>query len=71
VKKILFIQHGETDRPGLLEESLCAGGIALQIAHPYVGEPLPATLEAFSGLAVGGGGQGAYEVEKYPARIDC
>lgn len=66
MKKILFIQHGETDKPGLLEESLSAGGIGLQIAHPYLGEPLPASLEAFSGLAVGGGGQGAYEVDKYP-----
>ena len=66
VKKILFIQHGETDKPGLLEESLCAGGIGMDIAHPYLGELLPASLESFSGLAVGGGGQGAYEAEKYP-----
>ncbi|MFA7343392.1 MAG: gamma-glutamyl-gamma-aminobutyrate hydrolase family protein [Terrimicrobiaceae bacterium] len=66
MKKILFVQHGETDKPGLLEESLLAGHIGIDVTHPYLGQPLPASLVAFDGLAVGGGAQGAYEADKYP-----
>lgn len=72
VKKILFIQHGETDKPGLLEGSLSSSRVGIEIAHPYLGETLPASLDAFSGLAVGGGAQGAYEADKYPyLRQEC
>ncbi len=66
VKNVLFIQHGETDKPGLLADALAACNVGLQICHPYAGEILPDCLTAYSGLAVGGGAQGAYEVEKYP-----
>ncbi len=66
VKKILFIQHGETDKPGLLAETLGRSHVAIEIAHPYLGEALPASLDLFHGLAVGGGAQGAYESDKYP-----
>ena len=72
VKKILFIQHGETDKPGLLAEALERSRVAVEIAHPYLGEKLPASLEAFGGLAVGGGAQGAYETDKYPyLSLEC
>ena len=66
VKKLLFIQHGETDKPGLLAETLDCNRVAVEIAHPYLGETLPASLASFDGLAVGGGAQGAYEADKYP-----
>lgn len=66
VKKVLFIQHGEWDKPGLLADALSSCHVGLEILHPYTGEVLPECLEAFSGLAIGGGAQGAYEVEKYP-----
>jgi len=66
VKKILFIQHGETDKPGILQESLGKSGVGIDVAHPYRGENLPASLQEYSGLAVGGGAQGAYEEAKYP-----
>ena len=66
VKKVLFIQHGETDKPGLFAETLCRSHVAIEIVHPYLGGDLPAPLDLFDGLAVGGGVQGAYEVEKYP-----
>ncbi len=65
-KKILFVQHGETDRPGLLIEAVNACRVDLEIARPYAGENLPDSLREFHGLAVGGGAQGAYEVGKYP-----
>lgn len=66
VKQILFIQHGETDKPGLLEAALGASRVGLKIVHPYAGENLPGNLADFSGLAVGGGAQGAYETDRYP-----
>lgn len=65
-KKVLFIQHGETDRPGLLSETLAGCRVDLTIAKPYLGDCLPDSLDGYDGLAVGGGAQGAYEVEKYP-----
>ena len=65
-KNILFIQHGETDRPGLLFEAVNTCRVGLEIVRPYVGESLPDSLQEFHGLAVGGGAQGAYEVGTYP-----
>lgn len=66
MKKVLFIQHGETDKPGLLAEALGRGPVQMETIHPYLGQPLPQSLDGFSGLAVGGGAQGAYETGKYP-----
>ncbi len=66
VKKVLFIQHGDTDKPGLLADALMARGVALEVRHPYLGESLPDSLAAYDGLAIGGGAQSAYEQEKFP-----
>jgi GMP synthase (glutamine-hydrolysing) len=66
VKRVLFIQHGDTDKPGLLAAALESRHVALEIRHPYLGEDLPANLEGFDGLAVGGGAQSAYEIEAFP-----
>jgi len=65
-RRVLFIQHGETDKPGLLGEVLAERGIGMDILRPDLGEPIPDQLGIHSGLAVGGGAQGVYEVEKYP-----
>jgi GMP synthase (glutamine-hydrolysing) len=72
-KKVLFIQHGEPDKPGLLGEALRDSGIALDVLRPDLGEIVPSRLSGYSGLALGGGGQGVYEKDKYPylqAEID-
>lgn len=66
VKNVLFIQHGETDKPGLLHDVLTGRGVGLQVVRPYLGEQVPESLDGFVGLAVGGGGQGVYEQDKYP-----
>jgi GMP synthase (glutamine-hydrolysing) len=65
-RRVLFVQHGETDRPGLLGEVLSARGVAMDVLRPDLGEPIPVSLDAYSGLALGGGAQGAYEIERYP-----
>lgn len=66
MKNVLFIQHGETDKPGLFSETLSRNRIGLEIARPYLDQRLPVSLESFDGLAIGGGAQGAYEGDKYP-----
>jgi GMP synthase (glutamine-hydrolysing) len=66
MKKVLFIQHGNVDKPGLVAEVLAELGIELSVVHPYAGEALPLDALSFDGLILGGGGQSAYEVELYP-----
>lgn len=66
MKRFLFVQHGEVDKPGLLAEVLAEGGICLEVAHPYAEGCLDARLEDFDGFAFGGGGQSAWEVERHP-----
>ncbi len=65
-KRILFIQHGDTDKPGLLGEVLEGLGVACDVLHPYLDQPIPANLGDYAGLALGGGAQGVYEQDKYP-----
>jgi GMP synthase (glutamine-hydrolysing) len=66
MKKVLFIQHGDVDKPGLLAEVLADLGVAMCEAHPYDGDVLPDAAAPFDGLVLGGGGQSAYEVERFP-----
>jgi len=66
VKRVLFVQHGEVDKPGLAAEELAAAGVGLCVAHPYAGDVVPGGLEDFDGLVLGGGGQSAWQVEAYP-----
>jgi len=66
LKNILYIQHGEADKPGVLAETLHRLDVGLDVARPYLGEALPDDLSCYAGLALGGGGQSAYEIEKYP-----
>jgi len=65
-RRVLFIQHGETDEPGLLEEVSIAAGCAFEILHPYRGDEIPAVPHGIDGLALGGGAQGVYEQDAYP-----
>jgi len=66
MKNVLFIQHGDVDKPGLVAEVLADLGIPLRVVHPYAGEALPEDASHFDGLVLGGGGQSAYEVERFP-----
>lgn len=66
LRKVLFVQHGETDKPGLLGDALRDRGIGLEIVRPDLGQAVPTSLTEHSGLAVGGGAQGVYEMEQYP-----
>jgi GMP synthase (glutamine-hydrolysing) len=65
-KRVLFIQHSDVDRPGLLGETLDDIGLPLDVIRPDLGQSVPESLDAFAGLVFGGGPQGAYEQERYP-----
>jgi GMP synthase (glutamine-hydrolysing) len=65
-RAVLFIQHGEVDKPGLLGDTLEAAGIPMSVIRPDLGQTIPEGLEGFAGLVLGGGSQGAYEQERYP-----
>ncbi|MFM8982038.1 MAG: type 1 glutamine amidotransferase [Spartobacteria bacterium] len=64
MKRVLFVQHGDVDKPGLLAEALAESGVGCEVFHAWRDGAFPA-LEEFHGLALGGGGQSAWEVEKY------
>ncbi len=66
MKRVLFIQHGDTDKPGLLGEVLDGLGIEMDVLHPYVGHQLSPSLKGYDGLALGGGAQSAYEQDIHP-----
>lgn len=64
--RLLFIQHGPRDAPGLLAEVARERGAAWEVVHPWRGETLPESLAGWSGLALGGGTQSAYQESDYP-----
>lgn len=65
-KKLLFIQHGDSDKPGLLAEVACDRGITMDVLRPDLGDPVPDHLHGYAGLALGGGAQAVYEQDLYP-----
>ena len=65
-KSVLFIQHGDSDRPGLFADALEREGVDVRIARPDKGEILPGNARGFDGLALGGGAQSACQTEKFP-----
>jgi GMP synthase (glutamine-hydrolysing) len=66
MKRVLFIQNGEQDAPGLFAKVLLDLGVALDIVNAGCGESTPVDLDPWAGIAVGGGGMSAYETERYP-----
>src|SRR5580700_5619391 len=70
MKRVLFIQNGEQDHPGLFAKVLRDHGVALDIVNAGCGESTPVDLDRWAGIAVGGGGMSAYETERYPFLSD-
>jgi GMP synthase (glutamine-hydrolysing) len=66
MKRVLFLQNGEQDHPGLFAKVLREQGVALDIVQAGCGEKTPADLERWAGIAIGGGGMSAYETDRYP-----
>ena len=66
MKSVLFVQHGEVDKPGLLAEEMDRCGIRLEVVHPYAGDCLKDAMKVFDGFVFGGGGQSAWDIARYP-----
>lgn len=63
MKRVLFIQHGFEDGPGLFAKTMAECDVELSIVHPWKGETIPRDLEGFTGLALGGGSMSAYDAD--------
>jgi GMP synthase-like glutamine amidotransferase len=59
--RILVIRNHDVSPPGLLLGHLERRNFAVDMAHPYRGEPLPESPDGYAGLIVLGGPQDAYD----------
>lgn len=66
MSRVLYIQHGEHDHPGLFATTLHQHGVPLEILHVWRGDPVPTRPEAWAGLVLGGGYMSAYQMERFP-----
>jgi GMP synthase (glutamine-hydrolysing) len=66
MKRVLFVQNGDTDAPGLFAEALNDRGVGLDVVHAWSGEIVPDGVERWSGVVIGGGAMSAYEGEEFP-----
>jgi GMP synthase (glutamine-hydrolysing) len=69
MRRVLYVQNGDTDEPGLFAEVLQNRNLALDIVHAWSGEPVPRDLTPWSGVAIGGGSMSVYEDSSFPFLI--
>ncbi|MFD0330495.1 hypothetical protein ACFQZC_25580 [Streptacidiphilus monticola] len=55
VPPVLVVQHEDGTGPDLVGEQLTLLGLSLDVHHPWAAQPLPTTLDEWSGLLVLGG----------------
>jgi len=72
MRRVLVLQHVACESPGLFVELAAEAGIALDVLHPYAGDPVPRDLEerGASALLVLGGPMGVYDVARHPHLAD-
>src|SRR6478735_5013977 len=66
MSRVLFIQNGEHDHPGLLARVIEEAGLEMDLIHAWDGDPVPTVANGWSGIVIGGGYVSAYEAEQYP-----
>lgn len=64
--RVLFLQNGDQDAPGLFAQVLREQGAEVEIIHAWQEEAVPATAEGWDGIAIGGGAMSAYELDEFP-----
>lgn len=64
--RLLVIEHESQAGPGRFGDWLVDAGACLSVIRPYLGEPVPETLDAFDGLIVLGGSSGPLEDDVCP-----
>jgi GMP synthase-like glutamine amidotransferase len=70
MSRVLFIQNGEHDHPGLLGRVVEESGFAMDVIHAWDGEPVPTVANGWRGIVIGGGLMSAYETAQYPFLVD-
>jgi GMP synthase (glutamine-hydrolysing) len=66
MKRVLHIQNGREDGPGLFARAMAEAGVEMVTVHPWDGGVLPTGMEGFDGLAIGGGGISVYATAENP-----
>ncbi|GMR05195.1 MAG: GMP synthase [Thermodesulfobacteriota bacterium] len=65
-KKILIIQHVESEGPGIIGTAIAAAGFDMEYVRLYLGERVPQRADGFSAVIAMGGPMGVYEEKKHP-----
>lgn len=66
MSRLIYIQNGEHDHPGLLGRVCDEAGSAMDVVHAWRGEPVPTVPNGWDGIVIGGGYMSAYEQTAYP-----
>jgi len=65
-RKVLVLQHAESENLGTIEDALKTGGAAFHYVRTFDGESIPHDADGSSGLIVMGGPMGVYETDRFP-----
>ena len=65
-KRVLAVQHVAVEPPSLVATALLGDGVAVEVVHPYGGEPVPGDAAGLDGLVVMGGPMAVYEADRHP-----
>jgi GMP synthase (glutamine-hydrolysing) len=68
-RRVLVLQHAESENLGTIEDALTAGGVAFDYIRTFEGQPVPNDVCESSGLIVTGGPMGVYETDRFPFLI--
>jgi GMP synthase (glutamine-hydrolysing) len=66
MSRLIYIQNGEHDHPGLFGRVCEEARASLDVIHAWRGEPVPTVANGWAGIVIGGGYMSAYEKSRYP-----
>jgi GMP synthase-like glutamine amidotransferase len=66
MKRVLFIQNGEYEGPGLFATVLGECGVAVETVHAWRGDAVQDSPRGWDGVAIGGGSMSAYDTAEFP-----
>lgn len=66
MRKVLYVQNGEHDHPGLFQRVMGYLDVELDVLHAWQGKEVPASPEHWHGVVIGGGYMSAYETDEFP-----
>jgi len=69
-RRLLLIQHAESEGPGLLGPPMLEAGLALHLRRADRGEAVPRTPDGYAGVIVMGGPMGVHESDRHPHLAD-